>query len=111
MPLGAASYRQVATYWGSPEMDGFGGVSYGPPSLIRCRWEDRIETFMDQEGNEKISKSVVYTYDRLDVDGYLAPGNYTTVLDPTELDEAMLIQRSDEIPDLRLLNYERRSYL
>lgn len=111
MPIAAAAYTQDATYWGAPVQSGFGGYTFGAPQLLKCRWEDTTERFENQAGEETVSNAIVWTFDRLEDGGYLAKGNQTAVADPTTLDEAYPIQRSDEIPDLRGLNYERKAYL
>lgn len=111
MPIGAASYRQIATYWGSPSQGGAGEVTFAAPIRMQCRWEDKNEKFIDAAGAEKTSRSIVWTFSELEVGGYLIQGDQTGVADPTSLQDAMEIKRSDEIPDLRLLNYERKAYL
>lgn len=111
MTLGAANYRQIATYWGSPSQGGFGDVTFAAPKVVKCKWEDRTEIFTDPGGTQRTSRAIVWTYDRLDDGGYLIQGNHTSVTDPTSLQDAMEIKRSDEIPDLRGLNYERKAYL
>jgi len=111
MPIGAIAYRQTATYWGSPVQNGFGGYTFSAPVVVACRWEDTNERYLDNAGEEKVSRSTIWTYERLEEGGYLAQGNHSGVTDPTTLDNAYAIQRSVEIPDLRGLNYERRSYL
>jgi len=111
MPIGAKAYRQQATYWGSPSTDGWGQATFAPPVLISCRWEDRIEVFTDMAGEERRSSSIVWTYNILEVGGYLVKGNQLAMQNPTDIDGSLRIQRADEIPDLRGLNYERRHYL
>lgn len=111
MTLGAANYRQIATYWGTPSQGGFGDVSFAAPKLIKCRWEDRTELFTDMTGVERTSRAIVWTFERLDDGGYLCHGDFVSVEDPTNLNAALEIKRSDEIPDLRGLNYERKAYL
>lgn len=111
MTIGAASYRQKATYWGTPVQSGFGGISFAAPIVIACRWEDKTEVFTDTSGVQRSSQAVVWTFDRLEDGGYLIQGDHRTVSDPTSLDDALEIKRSDEIPDLRGLNYERKAYL
>jgi hypothetical protein len=111
MPIGAANYRQTATYWEATGQGGFGGITFAAPIVIPCRWEDKTELFTDDEGQERVSSAQVWTYDRLENGGYLAKGNQSATTDPTSLDEALEIKRSDEIPDLRGLHYERKAYL
>lgn len=111
MVIGAAAYRQQCTYWGSPTQGGFGDITFDAPTLLRCRWEESTETFTNQSGEDQVSRAIVWTYEKLEVGGYLIKGDQTAQTDPTQLNEALVIARSDEIPDLRGLNMERRSFL
>lgn len=111
MPIGAKSYLDVATYWGTPVQGGFGEWVFATPKLLKCRWEDITELFTNMEGEEKHSRAKVWTYQRLDFSGYIAHGDHTDVPDPTALDTSLRIQRVDEIPDLRGLHAERVHYL
>lgn len=111
MTIGAIAYSFDATYWGAPVQTGFGGYSFAAPVLLKCRWEDRTEKFMDSQGAETVSSAQVWTFDRLEDGGYLAKGDRTATADPTTLQDAYEIRRSDEIPDLRGLHYERRAFL
>lgn len=111
MPLASSGYRQTATYWGAPTQGGFGGVSFGAPTKIACRWEEIGEVFIDSTGREATSAAIVYTHGELEEGGYLAKGDKTAYSDPTLIKGAYEIRKSVEIPDLRGLNYERRAYL
>lgn len=111
MPIGLKAYNQICTYWGAPVQDGYGGWTFSDPVLLKCRWEASTEKFMNQQGQEQVSRAIVWTYDELDVGGYLIEGDATATEDPTALDDALVIARVDEIPDLRGLNKEVRSFL
>lgn len=111
MPIGAANYRQICTYWGSPTQGGFGDITFGDPELLKCRWEESTETFTNAAGEDQTSRAIVWTYNKLEVGGYLAKGDSTTEADPTQVNTALVIARSDELPDLRGLNMERRAFL
>lgn len=110
MTIGAVAYKQTATYWGAPVQNGFGGNTFSAPVELACRWENVTERFMDSDGVEGISNAKVWTFDPLDVGGYLFLGS-SVAADPTTVNKAYMIRRCDEIPDLRLLHYERISYL
>lgn len=110
MVLAASTYRQTATYWGAPTQSGFGGLTFAAPVTIKCRWEDTVESFTDLAGVEHRSKAIVYTFQDLDLGGYLLKGE-SVATDPTVVAEALMIQRSDEIPDLRGLNTLYRTFL
>lgn len=111
MPIGAAAYRQECTYWPSTGQDGYGAPTFGTPSLRSCRWENRNEEFVNDEGEKALSRSQVWTYNPMDTGGWVALGNHTATPNPLGLSNAWRIQRSDEIPDLRGLNRENRHFL
>lgn len=110
MVLAAAAYKQVATYWGSPVQDVFGGFTFAAPVTIRCRWEEKIELFTNREGNEQRSHAIVYLLSAVHEGGYLYLGT-SVATDPTTLSDARMIQRADSVPDLRGLNQEHKAYL
>lgn len=111
MTIGAANYRQTCTYWSSPIQGGFGDITFGTPLLLKCRWEDSNETFTNANGEDQVSRAIVWTFEKLDIGGYLIKGDSTSQPDPTQLNTSLVIARSDEIPDLRGLNMERKSFL
>jgi hypothetical protein len=100
--------RQNAVYWGNPKNDGEGGFTYDTPIQIKCRWEDRNETFVTPLGEQAVSKSVVYILQKVDQDGYLFLGTLDelydeaessgALLDPKVIEGAYLIKRFDKIP-------------
>lgn len=102
--------NQVATYWGSPSPTGFGGHTFGTPSSIMVRWEEKNEEFVDEQGNQKISQAVVFAEGDLEVGGYLYLGE-TSETDPTSIDDALPIQRYAKIPDIRAVQYLRKAWL
>ena len=110
MVLAATTYRQKATYWGSPTQGGFGGITFAAPKEIMVRWEERVESFITVDGVEHKSKAIVHTMQDCDLGGYLAKGAHAGT-NPTVIDGAYQIQRSDEIPDLRGLNTSYRNFL
>lgn len=111
MVLAAKAYYQTATYWSSPVQGGFGGLTFADPIVLDVRWEERVESFTTIEGTEMRSKAVVHTMQSVDLGGYLALGDFEDVADPTTLTAALVIQRSDSVPDLRGLNESYRSFL
>lgn len=101
---------QTATYWGGPVPDGYGGSTFSDPLTVRCRWEEKNEEFVDANGQEKLSRVIVYLEDDVEVGGYLTLGESTTE-DPQSLDDALPIQRYSKIPDIRAANYLRKAWL
>lgn len=107
---GGYGMHQKATYWGGRTQGGFGDITFDAPIVLDVKWEDRVETFTDLSGNEHQSRAIVYTDRDLDLGGYLLLGE-SVATDPTVVSGALEIQRSDEVPDLRGLNTEYRSFL
>ena len=63
---------QFATYWSPGVPDGEGGMSFGNPIVVRCRWQDDAVLFRNAQGQEVTSSSVVYVDRELEVGGLLA---------------------------------------
>ena len=103
-------YPQQATYWGQPVPTGYGGHEFDIPEVIRCRWEQKTEEFIDKKGATKLSQAVVYVDQDVEVGGYLYLGD-TSEADPTALKEALPIQRYAKVPDIRAVEYVRKVWL
>jgi hypothetical protein len=99
--------KQQATYWAQSTPDGFGGKSFASPMLIRCRWEDKSELFVDSQGNEVKSTSIVMVDRDLAIGGYLALGESENAI-PTGSHE---IRGFDKIPDVGGKKFVRKAYL
>jgi hypothetical protein len=83
----------TAVYWGSPVPDGEGGRTFDPAVEITCRWLYRQEKYIDPEGRENVSTSVVYPDQDLEVGGYLYKGELDDLIsgagtDPFSVDGA-----------------------
>ena len=113
--------KQIAVYWGSPVNDGYGGKTFASPVEILCRWEDKNETFIAPNGDQSVSKSVVYVLQDVDQEGYLFLGTLdslydaaessATVIDPKDV-AAYLIRRFDKLPALgSTTEFLRKAYL
>ena len=102
--------KATITYWAPGAPDGFGGFSFGAPSTVKARWEDRTENFVDDQGQEKISHARVYVDTDLSVDGYLFEG-ISSSTDPRTVDGAIEVKDFRRIPNLRHTEFERRVLL
>ena len=101
---------QTATYWGAPVPTGFGGTTFDVPKTLPVRWEEKGEEFIDDDGQERLSRAVVFLEDDVQVGGYLLLGT-SIVVDPTTVDGAEPIQRFSKMPDIRAANYLRKAWL
>lgn len=113
--------KQTAVYWGNPVNDGQGGFTFDNPIEIKCRWEDRNETFVTSNGNEAVSKSIVYVLQDLDQEGCLYLGTLDDLLEsaesegtliPNEIEGAQIIRRFDSMPALgSTTEFLKKAYL
>lgn len=69
--------KQAATYWAPGAPDGFGGVVFAAPIILMCRWQETAELFRDKEAREQMSSAVVYVDSAVQLQGYLALGEFT----------------------------------
>lgn len=99
--------RQTATYWGPGVADGFGGKTYAAPIQVKVRWEDTNVLFVDQNGNEVVSKAVVYVDTDLSVGGYLLLG-ISTASNPTTIIGTHEIRNISKSPNIRGTKFLRK---
>ena len=104
-------YRQPITIWNAPTITSGGKRTFATPIVSRCRWENRAERFIDNAGQETVSRAVVWVLQDVALDAYVAQGNYATVTDPTTLANAFPVRSIFAIPDLRMSFIERRLFL
>ena len=102
--------KQTATYWGTPAKNGYGGHTFATPTTIDCRWEERTEVFLDEQGKEQKSTAVVYVGEDLDVDGWLYLGT-STESDPSDVDGAYPIKVFRKVPNIKGTKFEGRAIL
>lgn len=105
---------QDVTYWGSPVSDGRGGFTFADPVLCKGRWEDKQEVFVDSKREEKVSSAVIYLDQDVEVDGYIALGDFTNdsaYEDPVDVDTAYKIRAFGKIPNLKATEFERTAWV
>ncbi len=95
------------TYWSGVD-DGYGGKTFSTPQIIKGRWEDRSEVYVDQAGEQLVSNAVVYLMVDVEVDNFIAQGSHVTVADPSTLAGAFIVKRFDKIPNLRNVSFQRK---
>lgn len=113
--------KQVAVYWalegsesGGDDYDNFGQPQYTTPIEIKCRWEAKIEEFVNASGTRILSNAIVYVDQDVDVGGVLMLGELTDITDsevPKENDNAWEIQRFDNLPNLKVTEFLKTAYL
>ena len=104
-------HPQDITVWQPGVNDGFGGFTFPAPTLIKGRWEQKQELFMDPKGEELMSEAIVYIDTDVTIGQYIAEGDQTAIADPTTLSDAHRIKQYMKIPDLRFNSFERKAIL
>lgn len=107
------TYVQTAVYWGTPQIDGYGGFTYGTPVEIKCRWEEKAVIFDTQNGKalDFVSSAVVYTAEDLEIGGVLYLGTLVDLnqyltdssdsyVPPEEMEHTFPIRKLGKIPAL-----------
>ena len=70
---------QIAVYWGNPQDNRYGGFTYDAPIEVACRWEDMPQVMLDKEGEQDLSRAVVYLCIDVDTNGLLYLGRLTDI--------------------------------
>lgn len=115
---------QTAVYWGSPQDDGYGTMTYDDPVEIKCRWQEGLEVISmagdDRRSRELVSKAQVWLLQDVDEEGYLYLGTLDSEdplgsaeeADPAVVDKAYKIKLFEKTPELRHSNkFIRKAYL
>lgn len=104
--------RESFTLWRyDGQTDRIGRKVYAAPVAIRGRWEDREERYLDERGEEKVSRSTVF------VDRDAPPGSRllrgsSVELDPEPIDGTFVVKAFPSTPTLyRPELRERRALL
>lgn len=71
---------QTATYWPPGSNDGYGGVAFGDPVIVRCRWQNVSKLFMNSAGEQLVSSAVIYVDQELSEKGRIALGEATDAM-------------------------------
>ena len=115
MPRGI--YRQIATYWGTGVIDGYGKRAFTAPTSIMVRWQDQNALKIQKNGEDIHCIAIVYVQDTLELGGYLILGDYTgndpvitAVTDPTTID-ANIIFDIDTCQSVTTTDLNRRVFL
>ena len=81
---------------------------------ILVRWDDKVEEFLDFEGERKLSNAVVYVGQDMSLGGILMLGTLADITDSVNIKEnagAWEIRRFDKIPNLKASEFLRIAYL
>lgn len=101
--------KQTLTRW-TVTPNGYGGYTFGAPSTMLCRWEDRNVMYRDGQGIERVSNAVVYPELDLEVEEFVYKGT-STAADPTTVEGTFQVKQFNTVPDLRNVSVVRKAML
>ena len=115
MTLAHSLLKQTAVYWPPLGTSNSGQRTYDTPQEIKCRWENEAVQFLDANGEEATSQSVVDVKVDLVIGGVLLLGNVEdNVVDgtaPLQHTGAHEIRQFSKVPNTRATRYWRTAYL
>lgn len=83
---------QTATYWATSSSNAYGEITHSAPVQILVRWQDEIDNFVDDAGEEFISAAIVYTTQELTENSWLYLGT-SSETNPQTQNKAYRIRR------------------
>jgi hypothetical protein len=112
----SSALKQTAVYWANPQSDGATGRTFDDPVEIPVRWEDRQELFLDDKGQERMSRATVIVDRDVARGGWLYLGDLDDLssgeeADPLSVDEAHEIRQFTKTPDRSGTSFFRTAML
>jgi len=108
---------QKCVYWGTPENNGYGKLTFADPVELAVRWEGSTKIITDANGIEYMSKAEVIVNQDIDKEGYLYLGTLSDLsdaqkADPQLVEGAYKIVQFDKIPMIfKTDEFVRRAFL
>ena len=92
-----------ATVWKNPVSDSYGGFTFDTPILINCRWQDKNQLYIDSNGREAVSKSIIWLNpdDNIGIGDMIASGVYTSTVVPYDCSDAWSIKSIDRTSNIK----------
>jgi hypothetical protein len=91
---------QTAVYWGNPQNNGAGVMTYDDPYEIDCFWIDKQVTLVDEDGKEWITEATVFVLEDLDEQGVLYLGELEDLSSDEKSNPKANLQKAREIKHL-----------
>lgn len=102
---------QKITYWEPNGRSGFGEQAFKTPVLLQGRWEDAEELKLTKNGELELIKAIVYVTDEINLNGYMALGDYTNQPDPYQVAGASEVKKIETNVSVDGKTYFRKVYL
>lgn len=104
--MASRHHKDTITHWLVTGSDGFGGFTYDTPTTLLGRWEERQELFVDENGEQAVSRAIAYTALGLDLGDFIALGDYSD--DASPVASANRIRSISKISNLRNVSTEHK---
>ncbi len=104
---------QDITHWAMlTTLDIYGNPTWAAPSVVKGRWEEQNQLIIDSDGNEVVSRAMVFLVSNVAEGDYLMLREFTSgETDPTQIEEADRVLAFKKTPDLRGTLFERVAML
>lgn len=105
--------KQTAVYWNPQGLDAYGQPMYSIPVEVSCRWEDKSEEYIAEDGTRQVSKSIIYILADISIGALLMLGdldNVTDYVNPKNNSGVIEARGFDKIPNFRATQYLRKVY-
>jgi len=105
--------KQKAVWWSHNAIDEFGHPSYTTPEEVDCRWDDMAEQFINANGDQETSRSILIVDRDMKLKDKLKLGEYdsTIYVDPDDNEDVWEILQFNKIPDVKGTKFLREVYL
>ena len=85
MNIYARNLNQFATLYARTGVNSYGEPSYGAGTTIRCRWQDVAQNLIDAQGQDFVSRSVIYVGAQAKAGDRIAYGSGASFADAHEI--------------------------
>lgn len=110
--------RQRAVYWPVVGRDGQGKPTWGDPIIIKCRWDDMTQNYLNGKGELKVSNAEVMVDQPIEEDSVLflvpkedqkdfALSTLSYLHEPLRNKGAYLVSKSENTPNIRATEFFR----
>ena len=108
---GSRNFRDDVTHWPLTGSDSYGGFTFGTPIKIIARYQDSAVLFRSADGEEEVSKAIVYLGVPINVGDYIARGDLTVNANPTTIGDTYRVRQIGRSTDLRAAEELYKAYL
>lgn len=108
--------KQTVVRWQSNGRSVTGKLSFGTGSELSARWEGKKELFTDANGEQKLSRAVVYFSSEISEGDFIYLGLFSGLTaaqqsDPLQVDGAQEIRQVEKTPNLKGTLFLYKAYL